>query len=127
MKRISLLVVLIALLSGFDLSFAAGESSSVPEVPVKGMVTLVDIGADKCIPCRMMAPVLRELEEGYRGRVAIVFIDVWKNPGQEKKFGIRSIPTQVFYDKDGKEIQRHEGFLDKTRIIEVFRGLGIQD
>lgn len=62
MKKIHLIFVLAVFLSCPGLSSAAGESPSIPEVPVKGMVTLLDIGADKCIPCRMMAPILRELE-----------------------------------------------------------------
>ena len=80
---------------------------------MKGMVTMIDIGAHKCIPCKMMAPILEELEKEYKGRAAIMFIDVWENPEEGKKYGIRSIPTQIFYDKEGKEVYRHEGFLTK--------------
>ena len=93
----------------------------IPEVPVKGMVTMVDIGADKCIPCKMMAPIMKELEEEYKGKAAIIFIDVWKNREQGPRFGIRAIPTQIFYDKDGKEVQRHEGFMDKKSIVAVWK------
>jgi thioredoxin 1 len=99
---------------------------AIPEVPVKGMVTMLDMGADKCIPCKMMAPILKELEEEYQGKAAILFIDVWKHPDQAKIFRIRSIPTQVFYDKDGKEVQRHEGFMDKKAIVEVLEKLGVK-
>jgi len=118
---------LFGLLTLTTLAFSADEPPPLPEVPVKGMVTMVDVGAEKCIPCRMMAPILRELDEAYKGRAAIVFIDVWKNKGQEQRFGIRAIPTQIFYDKEGKEVRRHEGFLDKVRIVEIFRELGVED
>jgi thioredoxin 1 len=99
---------------------------AIPEVPVKGTVTMLDIGADKCIPCKMMAPIMKELEEEYQGKAAIIFIDVWKHPEQAPKFRIRAIPTQIFYDKDGKEVQRHEGFMDKKAIVAVLEKLGVK-
>jgi thioredoxin 1 len=126
-KKLIGFMALLGLLTLITPAFAADEPSPLPEVPVKGMVTMVDVGADKCIPCRMMAPILREVDEAYKGRVAIVFIDVWKNKGQEKRFGIRTIPTQIFYDKEGNEVKRHEGFLDKIKMIEIFRELGVED
>jgi thioredoxin 1 len=108
------------------LSPASTLASSVPEVPVQGMVTMVDIGADKCIPCKMMAPILKQLEEEYKGKAAVIFIDVWKNKEQGQRFGIRSIPTQIFYDKEGKEFFRHEGFFDKEAIVAVFEKAGVK-
>jgi thioredoxin 1 len=92
---------------------------SVPEVPVKDTVTVVDLGATTCIPCKMMIPVLDALEKQYQGKASIVFIDVWENPDQATKFGIRAIPTQIFFDKTGKEIYRHEGFLDQKPFGEM--------
>jgi thioredoxin 1 len=98
---------------------------AIPDVPVKGMVTMLDMGADRCVPCKMMAPILRELETEYQGKAAILFIDVWKNPEQGKSFRIRAIPTQIFYDKDGREVLRHEGFMDKQSIVAVLERLGV--
>lgn len=95
-------------------------------VPIKGMVTMVDIGAKACIPCKMMIPVIESLSKEYEGRAAIVFIDVWKNPQETEKFGIRAIPTQIFYDKDGKEVMRHEGYFSKEGIVAVLTKLGVQ-
>lgn len=109
-----------------SVSLSAGESSKVPTVPVKGMVTMVDIGAKKCIPCKMMAPIMEELEKEYAGKAAIIFIDVWEHREQGEKFGIRAIPTQIFYDKDGKEVYRHEGFLEKERIVAVLEKHGVK-
>ncbi len=93
------------------------------QVPVPGMVTMVDLGAKSCIPCKMMTPILEELEKEYKDRAAIVFIDVWKHPDQTPLFGIKAIPTQIFYDKNGKEVRRHEGFMDKQSIVAVLEGL----
>lgn len=100
-------------------------SDGVPDVPVKGMVTMVDVGAHECIPCKMMAPVLEEVEKEYAGKAAVIFIDVWKHREQGARFGVRSIPTQIFYNKNGKEVYRHEGFMDKKSIVAVLRKLGV--
>ena len=97
-----------------------------PEFPAKGMVTLVDLGATECIPCKMMAPILRDLAREYEGKAAVIFIDVWKNPAPARQTGIRVIPTQIFYDKQGKEVGRHEGFLDKKSIVAAFEKLGVK-
>jgi thioredoxin 1 len=97
-----------------------------PEVPVKGMVTLVDLGAGACIPCKMMAPILEKLEKVYRGKAAIVFVDVWKNPDGAEPFKIRVIPTQIFYDKKGKEVYRHEGFMSEKDIVAVLKKFGVE-
>ncbi|WP_419714898.1 thioredoxin family protein [Fundidesulfovibrio soli] len=94
-------------------------AAPLPEVPAKGTVTMVDLGAKSCIPCKMMIPVMDALEKDYAGKAAIIFIDVWENPEQGKKYGLRAIPTQIFYDRDGKETYRHEGFFDRKSIAEI--------
>ena len=96
------------------------------QVPVPGLVTMVDLGATECIPCKMKAPIIEELQTEYQGRAAVVFIDVWKNPAAGRQFGIRTIPTQIFYDAQGKETGRHEGFLDKQSIVKTFTDLGVR-
>ncbi|MDO9630403.1 MAG: thioredoxin family protein [Humidesulfovibrio sp.] len=87
-----------------------------PAVSVPGMVTVVDLGAKTCIPCKMMVPVLDEVEKEYKGRAAVVFIDVTKYSELATQLGIRAIPTQIFYDKKGREVARHEGFMDKKTL-----------
>ncbi len=86
---------------------------------------LVDLGAGKCIPCKMMAPILAELKKEYAGRLKVKFIDVWENPGEGAEYGIRMIPTQIFYDASGKELFRHEGFFGKADILTKWKELGI--
>lgn len=122
-KRLVLLLTIV-LISVTTASFSVAEQLS--QVPVPGMVTMVDLGAKKCIPCKMMAPIMEELEKEYKDRAAIVFIDVWVNPDAGKKFGIRSIPTQIFYDAEGKEVLRHEGFFDKAGIVAELQKLGVK-
>jgi thioredoxin 1 len=86
---------------------------------------LVDLGADKCIPCKMMAPILDELKTTYAGRLQVDFIDVWKNQSAGQEYGIRVIPTQIFYSADGKELFRHEGFFSKEDILAKCAELGM--
>lgn len=87
---------------------------------------LVDLGADKCIPCKMMAPILEELKTAYAGQFEVEFIDVWKNPDAGTPYGIRSIPTQIFIDASGKELFRHEGFFPKEDILSKWKELGAE-
>jgi thioredoxin 1 len=86
---------------------------------------LVDLGAGKCIACKKMAPILEQLREEFKGKVDVEFIDVWENPDEGDKYGIRLIPTQIFYDTAGKEVFRHEGFLPREEILEQFKKMGI--
>lgn len=119
-------VVLAALGLVVTPAISAVRTEPLPQVPVPGMVTMVDLGAKKCIPCKMMAPILVELTREYQGRAAVLFIDVWENPEVGPQYGLRSIPTQIFYDATGKEMYRHEGFMDKAAIVAVFRQQGVR-
>ena len=122
-KKAPAVTVLFVAMVWASISFA---DTSIPEVPVRGMVTMVDLGAKKCIPCKMMAPILASLEKEYKDRAAIVFIDVWQKENKKyvERFKIRGIPTQIFFDKDGKEVYRHVGFMNKKSIIEKLKELG---
>jgi len=86
---------------------------------------LIDLGADKCIPCKMMAPILEELKKEYAGKMDVEFIDVWKNPDAGKAYGIKMIPTQIFFDANGKELVRHTGFFGKEDILGQWKVLGV--
>ncbi|MBX3736541.1 MAG: thioredoxin family protein [Candidatus Didemnitutus sp.] len=87
---------------------------------------LVDLGAGKCIPCKQMKPILAELQRDYADQFETVFIDVWENRDEGKRYGIRLIPTQIFYDATGKERYRHEGFIAKKDILAKWRELGVE-
>ncbi|HOV78068.1 MAG TPA: thioredoxin family protein [Sedimentisphaerales bacterium] len=97
--------------------------AAVPSEP--GLPRLVDLGADKCVPCKMMAPILEELKEQYKGTFDVVFLDVWKNPDAGAQYGIKLIPTQIFYDASGKELFRHEGFFSKDDILAKWKEFGV--
>jgi len=110
----------------------AGSSASAPAPMVShGTVTqtggtprLVDLGADKCIPCKAMAPILVELRAEYAGRLQVDFIDVWKDPSAGDPYNIYAIPTQIFFDGSGKELTRHEGFISKEDILATWKRFG---
>lgn len=116
MKFLSLLLVL--LLGVACLRADASAPVSLPK--------LVDLGAGKCIPCKQMKPILAELTRDYAGQFTVVFIDVWENRDEGAKYGIRMIPTQIFYSADGRELARHEGFYSKKDILAKWRELGVE-
>jgi len=91
----------------------------------KYLVTFIELGADRCIPCKAMQPIMKEIAAEYKGRVQVVFYDVWKNPEPGRKYGIQLIPTQVFLDKTGKELFRHTGLFPKNELVEFLKKQGV--
>ncbi len=87
---------------------------------------LLDLGADKCVPCKMMAPILDELKVDYAEVFAVEFIDVWKDPTAAQPFKLNVIPTQIFFDSDGTELFRHEGYYGREDILAKWRELGVE-
>ena len=106
------------------------ESSNAvgPVASGNTLVTFVELGSVGCIPCRMMQPIMREIEGEYSGQVRVVFHDVWTEEGKPyiKKYGIRAIPTQVFLDAKGVEYFRHEGFFPKEQLVAVLKTKGVK-
>ena len=92
------------------------------------LVTFVEIGAAQCIPCKAMQPIMKEVAEEYKGKVKVVFHDVWTAKGKDDaaKYNIRLIPTQVFLDKTGKEYYRHEGYIPKDELVGVIKMQGVK-
>ena len=100
-------------------------TSANAEVQEKALPRLVDLGAGKCTPCKMMAPILEDLKKTLAGKLDVQFIDVWENPEAGKKYEVNVIPTQIFYDAQGKELFRHEGFYGKDDILAKWKELGV--
>jgi len=94
----------------------SGSAWADEQLPVKDMVTMIDLGAENCLPCRMMTPILAELQKTYQGKAAIVFIDVYRDNTAARKFNTMVTPTQIFFDRHGKEASRHLGFMNKEEI-----------
>ena len=91
-------------------------------------VTFIELGSVRCIPCKQMQPIMKSIEEKYGNQVKVVFYDIWTEAGAPyaRKFGIESIPTQVFLDRDGKEYFRHEGFFPEEELIKVLNQKGVK-
>ncbi|MCX5857928.1 MAG: thioredoxin domain-containing protein [Deltaproteobacteria bacterium] len=128
MKKINVLAIAILfvcltlLIPGSALLFGM----ETKQVPVKGKVTMVDLGAASCIPCKMMAPILEKLEKHYRGKAVVVFIDLRYDREAAQRFGVRAIPTQIFFDKNGKEVNRHIGFMSEEAIVAQLQSMGVK-
>ena len=110
---------------------AVGAGRQAAPAPARARVTapiprLVDVGAGKCIPCKEMAPILEQLRVEYAGRMDVQFIDVWQDPRAGEPYGIRMIPTQIFFGADGRELARHEGFMAKGDILARWKALGVE-
>jgi len=95
------------------------------ESPARRLPKLLDLGSDSCVPCKAMVPVLDGLKKEYAGRMDVEFIDVWKNEEAGKQYNVEMIPTQIFFDADGKELFRHTGFLGKDDILAKWSELGV--
>jgi len=92
----------------------------------EGLPRLVDLGAGKCIPCKMMAPILEELKNEYAGSLIVDVLDIEKNPLFAEEYNVQVIPTQIFFDASGTERFRHEGFMSKEDILAKWKELGVE-
>ncbi|MBW1744210.1 MAG: thioredoxin family protein [Deltaproteobacteria bacterium] len=106
-------------------AYADTGLQSFDKVPEKGIVTMIDLGAKKCIQCKMMAPILKKLKGQYEGKASIVFIDVFEHREQARRFRISAIPTQIFFDRDGNEVHRHLGFMSEEEIVKQLKKMGV--
>ncbi len=96
------------------------QPAQVPEKP-KPLPRMWDYGADNCLPCIQMEPILDQLAEEYEGRIDIRVINVYQQGDLARMARIQVIPTQVFIDSDGKELFRHVGFYPRDSIVAKFR------
>ena len=107
-------------------STATTVYSTKTTAPVpKTLPMVLDFGRGICIPCKQMKPILEELGIEYEGKAIIRIIDIDKESELTQQSRIRLIPTQIFIDATGKEIYRHEGFMEKTAIVEKLKEMGV--
>lgn len=106
---------------------AAGQSVT-PSVPAgaSGLPRLLDLGSTQCIPCKAMAPILDELAETFDGEFEVVFIDVREDREAGAEHGVTIIPTQIFFDAEGNELFRHQGFYSREDILAKWREFGFE-
>jgi thioredoxin 1 len=117
------IVLVFAVLGGCNQS-SQGPIAATEITLGSGRPMLVDLGADKCVPCKQMKPILDSMREEYAGRMDVIFIDVWENREQAARFNVRIIPTQIFYDESGKELYRRVGFIGEDDILATWQQLG---
>jgi thioredoxin 1 len=102
----SLVIIFIALIA-----FAGGGKDKVDAARSKGLPVFVDFGKTTCIPCKMMVPVLDSLTKKYKGKMDVVFVNVGEEGDYAFKLGVTMIPTQILFDKNGREVSRHIGYI----------------
>jgi len=98
----------------------------IKEALNSGMPSVVDLGSDSCVPCKMMKPILEELKDEYRGKANILVIDIYKYRNIASEYGVRAIPTQIFFNENGKEVWRHEGFISKEEIMKKIEEMEVR-
>jgi thioredoxin 1 len=124
-RQFVIIIFFIIISAGIFVFVSANAQSNTKVPPAARLPRIVDVGADKCVPCIRMAPELEKLKKEYAGVLEVEFVDVWKKPQDAEPYNIRGIPTQIFFDADGKEVGRHFGFISKEDILAKFKSLGI--
>ena len=104
--------------------------SDITKIPLdrvlgKGKPTLAEFGWRTCIPCKAMKPILEELAVEYKDEVNVIIVEVYDHEDLSRRYGIKGIPTQIFFDKNGKEVYRHAGYLAKENIQTVLSDIGV--
>ncbi|MDW7679381.1 MAG: thioredoxin family protein [bacterium] len=91
-----------------------------------GKPTVLDLGASSCIPCKMMKPIFAELEQTMKDKANIIILEISEHRDLARKYRVRVIPTQIFFDANGEVYWRNEGFLPKDAIINKLKEMGVQ-
>ncbi|NMC82998.1 MAG: thioredoxin family protein [Armatimonadetes bacterium] len=129
---VRIIIIGLALITGISTLWAQQRTTQKPGANTNKSKTvavlprLLDLGSVSCIPCKAMKPELAALEKEYTGRLVVQFVDVWKNPSVGKKYGIKAIPTQIFFNEKGEEVFRHTGFYSKDDMVKAFRDNGVR-
>jgi len=105
---------------------ALAKDNPVDKARASGTASLVDFGSTGCVPCDMLAPILDTLREKYKGKLNVLFIHVGQEPILAGRYGIQSIPVQIFFDKTGKEVFRHVGFFPQEQIETKLSEMGVK-
>ncbi len=93
---------------------------------LSGKPSVVDFGSKGCRPCDMLTPILDTLRTKYEGKANVVFVSVREEPILAARYGIQSIPVQIFFDKQGKEVFRHVGFYPQEAIEKQMAEMGVK-
>jgi thioredoxin 1 len=91
-----------------------------------GKPSLADFGATGCVPCDMLAPILKDLEAKYKDKLNVLFVHIREKQILAARYGIETIPVQIFFDKTGKEVFRHVGFWPQAEIEKKLAEMGVK-
>ena len=113
-----------------DRAWVAKQYSLAMDNPVdqarqSGRPSMIEFGATGCIPCDKMQPILDDLRAKFGPKLNVVFVHVREQQVLGARFGIQAIPVQVFYDAQGREVYRHQGFFPEEQIISILKDLGL--
>jgi thioredoxin 1 len=118
--------LLLLLATGASAELPGATAAVVNQALASGKPTVIDLGARTCIPCKKMAPILESLSGQCRGKASVLFIDVHEDQAAAQKFRVQMIPTQIFFNAQGKEVKRHIGFMDKSDILKELKNAGLK-
>ncbi len=102
------------------------RDNPVDKARLSGKPSLVDFGSKGCVPCDMLAPILETLKKKFDGQANVLFVSVVEEEILAARYGIDSIPVQVFFDKEGKEVSRHVGFFPQQEIEKKLAEMGVK-
>ena len=83
-------------------------------------LVLVDFSAEWCGPCKMLAPILKDVKKELGDNIKIIKIDVDKNQMLSSKYQVRGVPTMILF-KNGKQLWRQSGVMDKNSIVSIIK------
>lgn len=125
-KWLFLLILLLASVATARAELPSSSADVITQALASGKPTIIDLGARSCNPCKQMAPILESLSGEYRGKANILFVDVYEDRDAGSRFKVRMIPTQIFFNQQGKEVKRHLGFMGREEILKELQSAGLK-
>ena len=128
------LFLVLAVFLVFNISCSGGTDTYIEKDLTKisldqslrnGKPTLADFGWRNCIPCKMMKPVLETLAEKQRGQLNVLIVEVYDHEDLTDQYSIKSIPTQILFDSQGKELMRHLGYWAPEEMALELKKVGV--
>ena len=104
----------------------SASPAAINQALSSGKPAVIDLGARTCVQCKKMAPILESLAVEYKGKAGVLFIDVSADRAAADRFKVQMIPTQIFFNAQGKEVKRHIGFMDRPDIVKELKSAGLK-
>lgn len=124
--KILIIAALMMLAPSAHAEIPSASPATINQVLASGKPAVIDLGARTCVQCKKMAPILESISNEYRGKASVLFIDVHEDEAAAKRFKVQMIPTQIFFNAQGKEVKRHIGFMDRADILKELKAAGLK-